>query len=310
MKIVLLSRRSRSYSTARLVEAARARGHVCRAVDPDECSLVLDGATTVLYHKSRRLLNVSLIMPRLGAQASEFAVSLLDSCEELGVPCMNGPAAMALAKDKLRLLRQLGRAGIAVPPTLLCRRPEEIGRKVALIGGPPVVLRGLHGSHGVQAIAAEDLGSIVSIVESFWEAGRNILLQRAMTGGREVRAYVVGGRVIAALRRPPRALPDRGGARRARPGARGAGWPLEVVELTRPCRALAIRSAEALGLSVASVDLFEGRGGARVLDVNPAPGLEEVERATETDVATEVVRFAETFVARRAGLALSEALST
>jgi ribosomal protein S6--L-glutamate ligase len=295
MKLVLLSRRARSYSTGRLVEAARARGHTVHAVDPEECSLVLDGRATVVYHKSRRLLNVSLAMPRLGAHASEFAVSLLESLVEMGVPCMNRPDAMALARDKLSLLRALGRAGVAVPRTLFCRRPEEIGRKVQLIGGTPVLLKGLQGTHGPQSIVAENLDSIVSIVESFWEAGKNLLLQQVVQGGREVRALVVGGRVIAALRRPPRALPEKRPKKNAAPA-----WPPEAIELSRPVRTLAIRAAEALGLSVAGVDLHDGKGGPLVLDVNPAPGLEEIERATEIDIAQEVVRYAELLVARAA----------
>jgi len=312
MRIVLLSRRARSYSTGRLVEAARARGHTCRAVDPEECSLVLDGPRRVVYYKSRRLLNISLVMPRLGAHANEFAVSILESLQELGVPCLNKAEAMALARDKLRLLRALGEAGIAVPRTLLCRRPEEIGRKVQLIGGPPVLLKGLQGTHGAQTILAENMGSIVSIVESFWEAGKNLLLQHAPQRGREVRAFVVGGRVLTAVRRPPRAVVEKPGPRRTgrlssppRPE-----WPHEVVQLTRPVRALAIRAAAALGLSVAGVDLFDGRGGPLVLDVNPAPGLEEAERSSGIDIATEVVRYAEAQVAVDAPDVALEALAT
>jgi ribosomal protein S6--L-glutamate ligase len=290
MKIVILSRRSRSYSTERLAQAGRARGHTCQAIDPEDCSLVLEADRPVVYFKSRRLLNVSLAMARLGAQANEFALTLLQAFDEAGVPCVNRPDAIANARDRFRSLRALGRAGIAVPRTLLCRRPEEIGRKVQLIGGPPVLMKVLGAAQGMGgAIIAENMDSIVSIVESFWEAGRNILLQQVVGRGREARAFVAGGRVIGAVRRlRPADARD----------PRGVGEP---AELARPARALAIAAAGALGLDVAGVDLHEGKGGPLVLEVNAAPGLEEVERATGIDVAGEVLRFAETLVDARAG---------
>ena len=300
MKIVVLSRRSRSYSTERLVQTARTRGHTCQALDPDDCSLVLEADRPVVYYKSRRLLNVHLAVPRLGAQATEFSLTLLQAFEELGIPCLNLPDAIANARDRFRSLRALGRAGLPIPRTLVCRRPEEIGRKVQLIGGPPVLLKVLGGSHGMGAIIAENMDSIVSIVESFWEAGRNILLQQVVGRGREVRAFVAGGRVIGAVRRAPRAAEPR--------DPRSA--TSEPADLTRPYRALAIRTAEVLGLEVAGVDLHEGKGGPLVMEVNPAPGLEEVERATGIDVASEVMRFAEAMVARRSAKAAPKAVAS
>src|SRR4051812_7092839 len=134
MKIVILSRKSRSFSTERLVEAARGRGHQCQAIDPEECSLVLEGGRPVVYYKSRRLLNVALAVPRLGSQSTEFSISLLQAFDGLGIPCLNGPDSISNARDKFRSLRVLAMAGVPVPRTLLCRRPEEIGRKVQLIG--------------------------------------------------------------------------------------------------------------------------------------------------------------------------------
>lgn len=291
MKVVILSRRSRSYSTERVAQAARARGHTCQAIDPDDCSLVLESERPVVYHKSRRLLNVALAVPRLGAQPTEFALSLLQAFEELGIPVLNAADSITAARDKFRSLRKLRRCGIPVPQTLLCRRPEEIGRKVQLIGGPPVLIKVLQGTQGVGTIVAENMDSIVSIVESFWEAGKNILLQQVLLRGREVRAYVIGGRVIAAVRRP-----GRGADLQRESKDRPAGEP---ADLTRPYRALAIRTAAALGLEIAGVDLHEGKGGPMVMEVNPAPGLEDVERATGIDLAAEIVRFAEAFVLER-----------
>lgn len=295
VKIVLLARRSRAYSIERLIQAARGRGHRCLAIDPEDLSLVLDGGERpTVYYKSRRLIHVDLGMARLGAAPSEFAVSALQCFEALGVPCLNAPDAITNARDRFRSLRALAGAGVAVPKTLLARRPEELERKVRLLGGPPVILRLLQGTQNVGAIVAEDMHAIISIVESFWEAGKNILLQQYRGEGRarEIRAIVVGGRVIAAVRRATRLGEFRANIHR----------PREAVpaELTRPCRALAIRAAELLNLQVAGVDMIEARGGPWVAEVNPAPGLEEIERPTGTDVAGEVVRFAETVVEARA----------
>jgi ribosomal protein S6--L-glutamate ligase len=296
MKIVLLAKRSRAYSTERLIQAARARGHRLLALDPEDLSLVLDGAERpVVYHKSRRLLKVGIAIARLGAAPNEFAISALQCLEALGVPCLDAPEAILHARDRFRSLRALAAAGMRVPRTLLARRPEELERKIQLLGGPPVTLRLLQGTQNVGAIVAEKEHSIISIVESFWEAGKNILLQQyhPESRGRELRAFVVGGRVIGAIRRVVRLGEFRTQIHRTREAA--------PIELSRAHRALAIRAAEILGLSIAAVDLVEAKGGPVVGEVNPTPGLEEVERTTEIDVAGEIVRFAESFAAERAG---------
>ena len=294
MKIVVLAKRSHSYSTERLVEAARERGHRCHALDPEDCSLVLDGARPVVYYKSRRLLGVEVAVPRMGAAASEFALSALQAIEALGAVCLNRPDSITNARDRFRSLRLLQDSGLRVPRTLLARRPEELERKVELLGGPPVVLRVLQGTHSVGAIAAENLPAIISIVESFWEAGKNILLQRYAVerSGRLIRAFVVGGRVLAAVRR----VVQLGGVRR-RPQRPREAMP---AELNRPCRALAIRAAHVLNLDIAGVDLVEARGGPMVVEVNPSPGLEELELVTGVDLAGEIIRFAEVLTLSRA----------
>jgi ribosomal protein S6--L-glutamate ligase len=295
MKIVILSKRSRSYSTERLIQAARARGHRCHAIDPEDCSLVLEGSTRpVIYYKSRRLLNVGLAIPRLGASPSEFTISTLQCFESLRVPCLNRPDAITNARDRFRSLRVLAAAGLEVPRTLLARRPEELPRKVQLLGGPPVTLRLLQGTQNVGAIVAVEGHAIVSIVESFWEAGKNILLQQYVpeARGRELRAYVVGGRVIGAVKRVTRLGEFRTHLHKPREA--------QSVELTRAFRALAIRAAEILELDIAGVDLVESKRGPMVVEVNPAPGLEELERASGIDVAGELVRFAESYVDRTA----------
>ncbi len=302
MKIVLLAKRSRAYSTERVIQAARARGHRCLALDPEDLSLALDGGPRpVIYYKSRRLLNVSLALARLGAAPNEFALSALRCFEALGVPCINPPDAILQARDRFRSLGVLAAAGIRVPRTLLARRPEELERKIALLGGPPVILRLLEGTQHVGAIVAEKTHSILSIVESFWEAGKNILLQQYLpeSRGRELRAFVVGGRVIAAVRRVTRVGEFKKNIHRPREAT--------SVDLARARRALAIRAAEILGLPIAAIDIVEARGGPLVVDAHPTPGLEEIERPTDVDVAGEIVRFAEAHVAVRTG---SQAVAT
>jgi ribosomal protein S6--L-glutamate ligase len=298
MKIVILSKRSRSYSTERLVQAARGRGHRCHSLDPEDCSLVLEGGRRpVIYYKSRRLLNVGLVIPRLGAAPSEFTISALQCFEAHGVPCLNAPDPLTNARDRFRSLRVLAEAGVRVPRTLLARRPEELERKVALLGGPPVILRLLQGTQNVGAIVAEKEHSIISIVESFWEAGKNILLQEYVreARGREIRAYVIGGRVIGALKRTARIGEFRTHLHKPREAV--------AVEPPRAYRALAIRSAEVLDLEIAGIDMVDARPGPMVVEVNPAPGFEELERATGIDVAGELVRFAELYAERKAAAA-------
>ena len=298
MKIVVLAKRSRAYSTERVVGAARARGHRCHSIDPEDCSLVLSGEPApVIYYKSRRLLNVGLALPRLGVAPSEFTISALQCFEALKSPCINAPDAITNARDRFRSLRVLAAAGLRVPRALLARRPEELERKVQLLGGPPVILRLLQGTQNVGAIVAEQEHAIISIVESFWEAGKNILLQQYVpeTRGREIRAFVVGGRVIASVKRITRVGEFR--TRLHRPGEAYA------CEIAKAYRALAIRAAEVLSLEIAAVDLIETKEGPMVVEVNPAPGLEEIERATEIDVAGEIVRFCESYAERKAAAA-------
>ncbi len=293
MNLVILSKRSRAYTTERLARTARERGHVCRVLDPEGLTLCLIDEKPRIYLKSRRLLKVDCALPRLGStQISDFSLSIVSSLETLHVTCLNPYDTIVRGRDKFRCLTQLATRGVPIPRTLLARRPEEVQAKVELIGGPPVILKLIAGSHGVGMIFAENMNSIVSIIESFWEVGRNILIQELVPESRDqdIRTFLVGGKVVAAMRRYAPVGEFREALDRATPLSLAAGSEV---------RLLAERSAQILGLDVATVDLIETKKGHLVTDFSWSPTFEVIERVTEVDLAEQVIRHAEDLVERR-----------
>ncbi len=299
MKFVVLSKLPRAFSTKRLAHEARARGHVCLVADPDDFALLVDREGPVVYYKTRRIREVDIVVPRLGMNLTDFTLSLVSAFETLDVACLNGYTAIVDARDKFRSLNVLSRHGVLVPRTALARRPEDLEKKVALVGGPPVIMKlaqkVVQGAQGLGVIVAENIESITSILESFWEVGKNILLQQYVSEsrGRDTRVYVVGGRALAALWRQTRFGELRSHLRRP------STLPSVAVEPTRAYRDIALRAAGVLGLRVACVDVIESRDGPMVIGVNASPGFEEVERASSRNLAGEVVRYGEVLVAER-----------
>jgi ribosomal protein S6--L-glutamate ligase len=278
MKILVVSRRRRSYSARRLREEGLARGHEVILADPFRCVLLLGDRPQVVLGR-RDLSDVDVVIPRVTTNGLDYTVAVLRHFELMGIPLVNPAEAIATAKDKLGTLQKLAGAGLRVPPSVLLRSSSSIHRLLRRINGTPVVLKLLRGSQGIGVALAETPRAAVSVVEALLSLGQDVLLQQCIREsiGQDIRAFVAGQRVVAAMRRV--ALDDEFRANLHR-GAVGEG-----VVLSPDLQRIAVTAAQAVGLGVAGVDLLETAGGPIVLEVNASPGLQGIESSTGINVA-------------------------
>lgn len=287
MRILLLSRRRWLYSTRRFRETARLRSHEITIADPLECALVLDPGGPALIIDGSAADRVDVGLPRIGAALPGQGVAVVSHLEAMGVPVVNRATAIRRARDKLLALQTLAASGILVPRTVLARRTGQFDDAIERVGGPPVVLKLLQGTQGVGVILAETRVAAASILDSLWGLRQDVLVQEyvAESAGRDVRALVVGGRIVAAMRRQARTGEWRSNIHRGGAGTR--------VELDSAYERAALTAAHAIGLDVAGVDLLEGRDGPLVIEVNASPGFEGLEQVCGLDAAGAILDHAE-----------------
>lgn len=289
MRIVVLSRNRWIHSTRRLIHAGEALGHKVKIVDPLQCTMLLDTGRSKLFYRGKRLLRVDVVIPRIAASVTHYGLAVMNTFEQMGAPVLNPARAVAAARDKFLALQVLSGHNVGIPRTLLARAPRDLESKLDLLGEMPVVLKLMEGTHGVGVMLAENREAVQSIVSSFWEFGKHIFAQRfvAESRGRDVRAFVVGNEVVAAMRRTAKVGEFRSNIHRG-----GVG---EKVELEEPFVRAALRATRLLGLRVAGVDLLESEKGPLVMEVNASPGLRGIEEATGVDVAGAIIRYAVNF---------------
>jgi ribosomal protein S6--L-glutamate ligase len=281
--LAILSRKKSLYSTRRLLEAARARGFKTRVIDVLRCNLVLESGNPRLFHKGKEVRGLSVAVPRIGASVTAAGLSVVRQLEAQGVPVLNGALAIARSRDKLAALQQLASAGVRIPRTVLARGGGEVKELVAQVGGLPAILKLLQGTQGVGVMIAHSEAEVESILGTLWDLGQEILLQEfvAESRGRDLRALVVGSRVVGAMRREAKTGEFRSNLHRGGFGS--------AVELPSEYAEAAVRAARVLGLEVAGVDLLECTAGPLVLELNSSPGFEGLERATGLDIAGEII---------------------
>lgn len=286
-RLAILSRKEGLYSTRRLVEAARAGGFEPRVIDVLRCSLVLETGRPRLFAGGKELRSLAAVLPRIGASVTVHGLAVVRQLEAQGVPAVNGAQAIERSRDKLRALQLLAGQGVPVPRTVLARGSGDLAAFVEQVGGLPAILKLIRGTQGVGVMIAHSKAEVESILSTLQDLGQETLLQEfvAESRGRDVRALVVGGRVVAAMRREARA----GFRSNLHRGGEGS-----ALELPPEFAAVAVRAAAVLGLEVAGVDLLEARSGPKVMEINSSPGLEGVERATGVDVAAAIVARART----------------
>jgi ribosomal protein S6--L-glutamate ligase len=285
MKIGILSRGPRLYSTRRLREAATSRGHSCRVLDTLAFTIDLEAESPDLRYRGRRLPRYDAIIPRIGASITFFGTAVVRQFEQMDVTVLNSAVAITNSRDKLRSLQILSRHDIGIPDTAFVRRREDVLPAVERVGGAPVVIKLLEGTQGVGVILAESAKITEAIVETLQSAKQNVLLQKfvAESKGRDVRAFVVGDRVVAAMRRQAHGTEFRSNVHR--------GGSTQAIELDEQYAKTAVRAAQILGLSVAGVDMLEASDGPQVMEVNSSPGLKGIEGATGVDVAGEIIDY-------------------
>lgn len=285
MKLGILSRSPHSYSTARLKVAALERGHQARVLNTLRFSIDLSADEPDLQFRGRHLSDYDAVLPRIGASVTFFGLAVVRQFEQMDVYTPNTAAGIANSRDKLRSIQILSRHEIGIPKTMFVRDRKDVPSAIRSVGGAPVVIKLLEGTQGIGVILAPDNKVAEAVVETMQSTRQNVLIQQfiAESRGRDVRALVVGDRVVAAMRRVAQGDEFRSNVHR--------GGRTEVVELDDEYQRVAVQSAQIMGLRVAGVDMLESDVGPLVMEVNSSPGLEGIEQATGLDVAGAIVDF-------------------
>ncbi|MCA8959659.1 MAG: 30S ribosomal protein S6--L-glutamate ligase [Planctomycetes bacterium] len=285
MKLGILSLEPKCYSTRRLKEAAQARGHSVRVLDTLAMAIDVDRANPELHYRGKLLAHYDAIIPRIGSSITYFGVAVVCQLEQMGLFCANSSSGIMNSRDKLRSLQILSRHSIGIPRTVFVRDRSDVEAAIERVGGAPVVIKLLEGTQGIGVVLAESSQVAQAMVEALQVTRRNVLVQEfiAESRGRDVRAFVVGDRVVAAMRRVAEGDEFRSNVHR--------GGRVESVQLDDNYVETAVRATQLLGLQVAGVDLLESNEGPLVMEVNSSPGLEGIEAATGVDVGGEVIDF-------------------
>lgn len=290
MNILVLSRNAKLYSTRRLVEACHMRGHEVRVVDHAKCDIVIEQKKPQVIYSGQALVGVDAIIPRIGASVTFFGTAVVRQFEMMKVFTTAESQALVRSRDKLRSLQILSRAGIGMPKTVFSNYSKDVAGVVDSVGGAPCIIKLLEGTQGLGVVLAETKKAAIAVIEAFNSLKARVIVQEFITEsrGEDIRAFVVDGRVVGAMKRSAKEGEFRSNLHR--------GGKASLIELTREEEVAAIKAAKALGLHVAGVDLLQSARGPLVIEVNSSPGLEGIETATGHDIATDIVKFVERHV--------------
>ena len=287
MKIAILSRNRNLYSTSRLVEAAEARGHAVRVIDYLRCYMNIATHRPTVMYQGEKLESVDAIIPRIGASNTFYGTAVVRQFEMMGTFSANSSLGISRSRDKLRCLQLLSRKGVALPVTGFAHSTKDVDGLMNIVGRAPLVVKLLEGTQGIGVVLAETDKAAESVIEAFRGLDANILVQEFIkeAGGSDLRCFVVGGKVIAAMKRTGKPGEFRSNVHR--------GGSAVKIKLLPEERSTAIRAAKEMGLAVAGVDLLRSNHGPVVMEVNSSPGLEGIEGATEVDVAGKIIEYIE-----------------
>jgi len=287
MKIAILSRNPKLYSTQRLVAAAQQRGHEVSVLDVLRCYMNIATHKPQLHYKGVALEDFDAVIPRIGASVTFYGAAVLRQFEMIGVLPLNESVAITRSRDKLRSLQLLSRKGIGLPLTGFAHKPDDIKDLIRMVGGAPLVIKLLEGTQGIGVVLAETHQAAESVIEAFMGLRVNILVQEfiAEAGGADLRCLVTGDKVIAAMKRQGKEGEFRSNLHR--------GGSASLIKITPEERSTAVRAAQTMGLNVAGVDLLRSNHGPVVMEVNSSPGLEGIETATGKDIAGTIIQFLE-----------------
>lgn len=288
MKIAILSRKNSLYSTRRLIEAANLRGHQADVIDTLRCYMNITSGSPTIHYKGNELGHYDAVIPRIGASVTFYGGAVVRQLEMMGVYCINDSVAITRARDKLRSLQLLSKKGIGLPVTGFAHSLDEIKDLINMVGGPPLVIKFLEGTQGIGVILVETSKAARSVLEAFLGLKVNIMVQEYIkeAGGADIRCFVVGGKVVAAMKRQAMSPEEfRSNLHR--------GGTASPVDITEEEKIMAIRTAHIIGLNVAGIDIVRSNRGPLIMEVNASPGLEGIEKTTHVEVAHEIIKFIE-----------------
>lgn len=285
MKLAILSCSNRCYSTKRFREAAQHRGHQVKVLNTLKFAIDVAQGDPDLYYRSKRLSSYDAVLPRIGASITYFGTAVVRQFEQMDVFCANSSNSISNSRDKLRSLQILSKHQIGIPETTFVRDRADVLPAIERVGGAPVIIKLLEGTQGVGVILADTTKVAEAIIETLQSARQNVLVQKFIkeSKGRDIRAFVVGDRVVGAMRRVAQGSEFRSNLHR--------GGRTEPVTLEDRYMETAVRAAQIMGMRVAGVDMLEGQDGPQIMEVNSSPGLEGIERTTGLDIAGAVVDY-------------------
>ncbi len=287
MKIAVLSRKSDLYSTRRLVEAAEQKGHEVHVIDHMQCDMMIESNGLEMYYHGEKLEGFDAVIPRIGASVTFYGTAVLRQFEMMDVFSANRSLAITRSRDKLRSMQMLAGAGLGLPKTAFTNYSKEEKQIVDKMGGAPLIIKLLEGTQGLGVVLAETQKAAKSVIEAFHGLKARILVQEFIKEAKasDIRAFVVGGEVVGAMKRTGKEGEFRSNIHR--------GGSAQLIKLKRSEKAAAVKAAETMGLNVAGVDMLQSDRGPLILEVNSSPGLEGIEKATEIDIAGKVIEFIE-----------------
>jgi ribosomal protein S6--L-glutamate ligase len=287
MRILILSRGKTLYSTRRLREAGKARGHQTLVIDPLRCYMNIATLEPAVHFNGKRLADVDAVIPRIGASSTFYGTAVVRQFEMMGVFSLNESVAISRSRDKLRSLQLLSRRGIGLPVTGFASSPDDTHDLLSLVGGAPVVVKLLEGTQGKGVVLAETRNAADGVIDAFRGLAADFLVQRFVkeASGSDIRCFVIGGKVVAAMQRQAPEGEFRSNLHR--------GGSARVVRITPQERTIAVRAARIIGLNVAGVDILRSNHGPLVIEVNSSPGLEGIEQTTGIDIANLIIEYIE-----------------
>jgi len=295
MHIVVLSRNSKLYSTGRLVESIEEAGHKATVLDHLKCDLVSEKDNPCIYYRGVKITGVDAVIPRIGASVTFYGSAVVRQFEMMKIFTAVESQALVRSRDKLRSLQIMARAGVGMPKTVFTNYSREVEKIIAEVGGPPLIVKLLEGTQGVGVVLAPTQKAAESIIQAFHSMKARVIVQEYIkeARGEDIRAFVVDGKVVGAMKRTGKEGEFRSNVHR--------GGSVELIKLKKDERKAALVSAQALGLSVAGVDLLQSNRGPLVLEVNSSPGLEGIEKATGKNIAGKIVDYVEKKVNKNKG---------
>ena len=290
LRIVILSRNRALYSTRRLVEAIEARGHRAVVLDHLRCDIVIEQDKPTIFYNGDIIKNVHAVIPRIGASVTFYGAAVVRQFEMMNVPTAVESQALVRSRDKLRSLQILARSGVGMPKTVFTNYSKEVAKIIDSVGGAPLIVKLLEGTQGYGVVLAPTKKAAESIIEAFHSMKARVIVQEFIqeAKGADIRAFVVGNKVVGAMKRQ-----GKEGEFRSNLHQGGTG---KLIKLTKKEREVALTAAKAMNLSIAGVDMLQSERGPLVLEVNSSPGLEGIEKTTGKDIATEVVKYVEDLI--------------